>query len=336
MRKIQIVSINHTKANSDLRIRFDLTEDMWNQYISFLKHQLGAEGVVLLRTCNRLELYIDASEDVRSEAIEQWKMLSETTSISTKNVFESIVGFAPCINHLLQLSAGFKSAIYGDDQILNQLKKAFEEARDRKTMSTLLERSYQSIMQYHKRICKETDFRSHTVSLAYQALKSARLKIGRDNLSTKRVMIIGAGDMAAQVVKYIPKFNYGSVAITNRTIEKAERLVKGREISVIPLSEFGGGNYDVIISCIDQGFDLISNWSQVEYYIDLSLHSVQLEDVSVPHILLGDLQTLINERNSDRLVSVDKVNDILVEKSDEFVQWCANWSKRQMDRAALI
>ena len=336
MRKIQIVSINHTKANSDLRIRFDLTEDQWNQFISFLKHQLGVDGVVLLRTCNRLELYIDAADDVRSDAIDKWKSLSGVVDNSAKNAFESIIGFAPCINHLLQLSAGFKSAIYGDDQILSQLKKAFEEARNRKTMSTLLERSYQSVMQFHKRICKETDFRSHTVSLAYQALKSARLELGRENLSSKKVLIIGAGDMAAQVVKYLPKFKYDSVTITNRTIEKAEHLVKGKGISVVPLNDLGDRNYDIIISCIDQGFGLVSNWDQVDYYIDLSLHSAQLVAVSVPHILLGDLQKLINERNSDRMVSVKIVNAIMGEKSEEFVQWCADWSKRQMDRAALI
>ena len=336
MRKIQIVSINHTKANSDVRIRFDLAEEKWNEFILFLKHQLGVEGVVLLRTCNRVELYIDAMEDIRSEAIDKWKMLSGGADSSSKNAIESIIGFAPCISHLLQLSAGFKSAIYGDDQILSQLKKAFEEARNRKTMSTLLERSYQSIMQFHKRICKETDFRSHTVSLAYQALKSARLNLGRENLSSKRVLIIGAGDMAAQVVKYLPKFRYESVTITNRTVAKAQHLVQGKGISIIPLSELGEKDYDIIISCIDQGFGLISNWDPVEFYIDLSLHSAQIERVSVPHILLGELQNLINERNDDRMVSVDKVNTILTEKSEEFVQWCADWSKRQLDRAALI
>ena len=328
MRSIQVISANHQTHNSEERIGLDLNEEGWEQLFAFMQYNLGIKGHAILRTCNRVEVYFEASVDISSAIIAKWISLADKQSNSSESRFQNFIGYKDSIEHLLQLSVGFKSAIYGDDQILSQLKKAFEEARKNGNMSTLLERAYQSIMRFHKQICRETNFKSQTVSLAYQALKSAKYRFGLDNLKNKNVLIIGAGDMAAQVVKYLPKFNFRSVSITNRTQSTADQLVRNTSIEVVPYQDVNPKIYDMIISCSDHGFELIKDWSSVEYYIDLSLHSAQLPDLKVSHILLNQLQEVINEQNKARMQSVDQVHFFLREKVDEYVNWCVQWSDR--------
>ncbi|MDF1697989.1 MAG: hypothetical protein P1U56_19230 [Saprospiraceae bacterium] len=330
MRNIHIISINHRTHSSDERIQLDLTDESGNQLRGYLRLELGVLGCVHLRTCNRIELIYEAERNLNKKIVEKWLDLSFCSTKIDSGSFECFAGADECIEHLHQLSVGFKSAIYGDDQILSQLKKAFENARKQKELSTLLERSYQSIMRFHKKVCRETDFKSHTISLAYQALKSAKRKFGVRKLAEKKLLIIGAGDMAAQVVKYSSKFKFGNICITNRTESKARNLVKNTTIEVLPIQEVNFQQFDLVISCTDQGFDQIDDWSSIEYYIDLSLYSSQIKSLEVGHIFLQELQEVINGQNKARMQAVDKVQLILLEKSNEYTEWCAEWKKRAM------
>ena len=330
MRNIQIISVNHQTHNSDDRIALNLSEEQWDQLFTFLKYNLSIEGYVHLRTCNRIELLYESDNDHNEEIIYQWlSMLDKSPKIESSS-FQMFSGNEDCIDHLLKLSVGFKSAIFGDDQILSQLKKAFELSRESNSLSTLLERAYQTIMRFHKSICRETDFKSNSVSLAYQALKSARLHFSSKNLKNKNALIIGAGDMAAQVVKYCPKFNFKNVYITNRTQSKAEQLIKNTSIEVISYQELDVNQFDIIFSCTDKGYFLINDWSQTEFYVDLSLHSSQIDHVSVPHVFLHELQELFNRQNTARIESVDNVNSILAEKTLEYIVWCKSWGERAL------
>lgn len=332
MRNIQIISINHQTHDSDERVLLNLTEEGWKQLFSFLKFNLGVQGYVHLMTCNRVELFYESEDDHNERIVEKWLSLVEGTSRVSDSQFQLFSGHEECIDHLLQLSVGFKSAIYGDDQILSQLKKAFETARESRLLSTLLERAYQTTMRFHKQICKETDFKSHTVSLAYQALKSIRNKFGSAGLKNKNVLIIGSGDMAAQVVKYCSKFSFGSVSISNRTESKARKLVGKSYIQVIPYSKLEANQYEIIISCTDQGFEVINDWANIDYFIDLSLYSFQHKHIPVAHILLQQLQELINRQNSARMESVEQVNQILTDKSKEYSLFYNKWKQREKSK----
>lgn len=335
MRNLNVISINHQTISAEDRIKFDLSESAWEELSSHMTYTLQIDGHVILRTCNRIEIYYDSHTNHNEEVASKWIESAQLTGEVEVSCFETFTGYRESIVHLLELSAGLKSAIFGDDQILSQLKKAFENARVKGSMSTLLERAYQSVMRFHKKVCKHTDFKSHTVSLAYQALKSARYRFGTDKLKDKNVLVIGAGDMAAQIVKYLPKFTFNSVTITNRTQPKAEYLVKGSNVKVADYSKLDIAQYDVIVSCTDQGFGLIKDWTTVEYYIDLSLRSAQLNTISTSHILLNDLQELISQRDSKRMNSLEMVYPILEEMRDEYVDWCHGWSERMRTRMSL-
>ncbi len=336
MRKLQILSIDHTSHSSKERQAFALNTEQYDELSSYIKYVLGVHGHVYLSTCNRLEIYYDAEEDLRDLIIKKWKSLAKVIDKNNQKSITTYLGSDICINHILQLCIGIKSAILGDDQILSQLKKAFESARTNESMSTLLERAYQTVMRFHKQVCRDTEYRNITVSLAYHSLKSIYQHIQKNDLKTKSVLIIGAGDMAAQIVKYLPKFQFGSVSIMNRTELKARRLINGKNIEFVDYSSLDGNEYDIIISCIDQGYGLIINPSQLDFYIDLSLASSNIESLSCPGILLEELQNYITAQSTARLDSLSEVSFIMIKCKEEYLNWLGHWSSRRKDSPSRV
>ncbi|MFT4535838.1 MAG: glutamyl-tRNA reductase [Saprospiraceae bacterium] len=336
MRKLQILSIDHKSNSSKERQAFELTSDLSVALSSYIKYVLDVHGYVYLSTCNRIEIYYDAEEDLRELIIKKWKYLAQINNETMQKSITSYLGSKGCINHILQLCIGTKSAILGDDQILSQLKKAFELARTNGTMSTLLERAYQTVMRFHKQVCRDTEYRNITVSLAYHSLKSIYQHIPKNELLSKSVLIIGAGDMAAQVVKYLPKFRFGSVSITNRTKDKVQNLVKGKTIRFVNYDYMDANEYDIIISCIDQGYGLIRNISTLEFYIDLSLTSSQIENLTCPGILLEELQTYITAQSTARLSSLNEVSLIMRKHEQEYINWLDQWWSRRKSSCADV
>ena len=336
MRKLQILSIDHKSHSSKERHAFALTSEQSDVLSSYIKHVLSVHGHVYLSTCNRIEIYYDAENDLRELIIKKWIYIAQINDETIQKSITSYLGSETCINHILRLCIGTKSAILGDDQILNQLKKAFELARINGTMSTLLERAYQTVMRFHKQVCRDTEYRNITVSLAYHSLKSIYQQIPKHELSTKSVLIIGAGDMAAQVIKYLPKFRFRSVSITNRTEDKAQELVKGKTIKFVKYDCMDANEYDLIISCIDQGYGMIRNIDQLGFYIDLSLTSSQIEDLTCPGILLEELQMYITAKSAARLDSLDEVSLIMRKHEEEYIIWLNQWRSRRRESCADV
>ena len=330
MTQLFIISANQHNTSSQERLLLRLSDTQWEQLAAHMEHGLGIAGDIRLQTCNRLEIIYEHHTDVSADILETWLSLIDHTEISEQH-FKAYAGTEKCISYLLNLSLGFHSVIYGDDQILQQLKTAFEVARSKNKLSSLLERAYQSMMRTHKQVCRDTDYKSQTVSLAYQALKAARNIIGESKLSEKNLLIIGAGEMAKQVLKYLSKFHFASVTITNRTMSTAQALANENNLSVIEYDSDWTNAYEVVISCTDQGLTRLSELQFMDLYIDLSLASAEIEDLHIPYILLEELQELISTQNERRLACISQVQGIINDQKSQFLDWYNGWLDRKMN-----
>jgi glutamyl-tRNA reductase len=329
MRQLYILSIDHRNLSNSERQNFVLEEAQKRIFDNFLQSELKVQGSVFLSTCNRIELYLESEFDVSKKVIQKWSEIVNVRDEKILNKINIIIGNEDCIEHLLGLSIGLKSAILGDDQILNQLKKAFETARNQRPLSTLLERAFQSVMRFHKQVCKDTNFRNNSVSLAYHSLKSIYNFIPKSDLASKSLLIIGAGDMAAQIIKYLPKFKFGQVAIMNRTEQKAYRLAEGKGITVVPFSQVNGQDFDVVISCIDQGRSMIQNKCRISYYIDLSAYGCENTTIDCPHIFLSQLQKALSRNMNERLSSINMISKLIRMESHKYLDWTGQWWYRR-------
>ena len=328
MRQLYIISIDHRSLSCVDRQQFVLDKTNRDILHAYMKYALGVYGAVLLSTCNRIEIYYEAELDISNQIIEKWSTLAKVENTELLKKIVTITGNESCIEYLLQLSAGIKSAIFGDDQILHQLKKAFETSRSKDSLSTLLERAYQCVMKFHKEVCNKTTFRNNSVSLAYHSLKSIYTHIPKASIKHKSMLVIGAGDMAAQIVKYLPKFSMGHVSIMNRTNSKAISLVKGTNVEVVPFEKVDCTNYDIVISCIDQGRNMLDHESNLAYYIDLSAYGSENRGLACPHILLGELQSVLSDSVKNRISSLSAIAFLLRSAAKSYLDWAGSWWQR--------
>jgi len=190
--------------------------------------KLGASlaEVVLLSTCNRVEVYATTSW-VNGNVHQIFKSLGADAS-----------GFAPylyvkegdaAVRHLLSVTGGLDSMVIGETEITGQVKIAYETARDAGLTGRVMNRLFQTALHVGKEIRTYTNIGRGAVSVGSVAVELAE-KIFDQNLAEKTVMIIGAGRMGEACVRHLARKGARSVLVSNRSFERAERLA----------TEFGG------------------------------------------------------------------------------------------------
>src|SRR5690606_34209691 len=88
------------------------------------------DEMVVLSTCNRLEVYFSAARsDDGIEAIEQllYQRLNISGTELRTQLYQYLGDDAVC--HLMRVACGLDSMIFGETQILGQIAQAFEDAR---------------------------------------------------------------------------------------------------------------------------------------------------------------------------------------------------------------
>ena len=134
------------------------------------------------------------------------------------------------MNHLLHVSNGLRSALIGDKQIITQVKAAYQHSLEQKNQGSLLERAFQAVFRSHKRIAIESLYQRGSTSTAYSSLKMVNEYFGKEEAKDLSILIVGAGEIAEDILKYLPKFHFRDAFLSNRTFEKASRLTSRRAI----------------------------------------------------------------------------------------------------------
>jgi glutamyl-tRNA reductase len=240
----------------------------------------------------------------------------------------------PSIHHLLEVSSGLKSLVFGDAEIISQIKKAHQFSMLHKLQGSLLERALQAVFKTHKRISNETDFRDGTTSVAYKSLKVVRESFDKESVKSKKILFIGAGDIVKQLFKYNAKFNYNNIYVSNRSIEKAILLAQDNTCKTFPFSNVINNrfeDFDVIISAA-------SNCPNLIKAIPDAQNKTLLIDLAVPcnidktlrnqeNVIFHDLDSIsveLEETKEHRIAATDAVNLIISEEVQAYCEWLQN------------
>jgi len=336
MNKLQAVSISYKIIGSKKLNQFYLDEGQLQEMEVKIK-TLKPKGYFFLSTCNRQELYIDHFQDVRNKVISFWLEIKKDKEL--KDIcFRTYYGNGNTFKYLAKVAMGLHSAIKGDDQIYSQIKKSVNTSRKNNNLSTRLERMYQQIARVNKRSINETEYKSKSVSLAYQSLKLATQLI--TEISKPSLLIIGAGELAQQVVKNISKFDFYQVTVANRTISNAQSLQKYYpQLRVIGLDKIDleMNKHHVVISCTGarESFIQAANSSyqkEIKIYIDLTRQNQHkyTTDKNLKIIDLEDMFQLLNKNEGIRNNSIRSVQKIIREEVLKYKTWISEFEERQM------
>ncbi len=223
----QVVYCNHHTADLGLRERlaFSLGEQL-NRAYEQLRDSFPKAEVVVLSTCNRVELYTAQENSDNPPTHQQLaQFFSDFHNVPLSEFSGDLLERTgpDAIRHLFMVASSVDSMVLGEPQIVNQVKEAYQLAQDNGACGPLTHAMFQGAIKVSKRVRAETRLAAGRVSIASVAVGEFGKSIF-ERFDDKTVLIIGAGEMAEETLRYLQDEGIGSVVVTNRSPVRAEKL----------------------------------------------------------------------------------------------------------------
>jgi glutamyl-tRNA reductase len=223
--KLLLTGLNHRTAPVEVRERLAFEDKALPLALDDLKRRPGLLEGMILSTCNRVEVAVTADQqaDVES-AVESF--LADSRRVERAWVTPYLYRFdgPEAIRHLFRVASSLDSMVVGEPQILGQMKSAYALARERGAMGGFLGQVIDRALSVAKRVRTETDIGESAVSVSYAAVELAREIFGA--LQGKKVLVIGAGKMAASAARHLRRAGVSEILVTNRTRERADAMAE--------------------------------------------------------------------------------------------------------------
>ena len=181
---------------------------------SLLEEPLVSEAFVL-QTCNRAEAYVVADDETTAR---------ETLDAQFAAVDDHAVrrlGHEASLRHLMRVACGLESLVLGEDQIIGQVREAYEDARAAGGIGPTLDDAVLKALHVGERARDETPINEGVLSLGSAAV---RLADAECDLEGATVLVVGAGEIATLAARAAAVVA-DRVIVANRTLPHAEHVV---------------------------------------------------------------------------------------------------------------
>ncbi|UKY51106.1 glutamyl-tRNA reductase [Streptomyces inhibens] len=223
-----VVGLSHRSAPVSVLERAALAPEARGK---LLQDAVSAEPVTesaVLSTCNRIELYADVDK-FHAGVAELSTLLARHSGAGLEELTPYLyVHYEDrAVHHLFSVACGLDSMVVGEGQILGQIKDALAVAQELHTAGRLLNDLFQQALRVGKRAHSETGIDKAGQSLVTFGLE--QLAAGQDVETWahgKRALVIGAGSMSSLAATTLVRNGIGELAVANRTVARAERLVQ--------------------------------------------------------------------------------------------------------------
>lgn len=219
---ISLISISHQHAPLSVRELFAFPENVQVDLMKQMLERKSAQECILISTCNRTEVYTYSDREESSFTDMQNLLLEFAEASEVENIGDYVRFYSgtKAIRHLFRVAAGLDSMVMGEDQILGQVKRSHEQARQAGTCEVYLNTLFRYAVTAAKKVKTETDLSRTTVSMATMAVKAAEKTLGP--LHQKKVMLIGAsGKIGSVVLKNLQCIEGAKLYITSRNMRQA-------------------------------------------------------------------------------------------------------------------
>jgi glutamyl-tRNA reductase len=306
--EIVVIGLNYKTTSVEVRERLSgfLTEK--GPAPASTQEATGLLESLFLTTCNRVEFLFTSEEPDRTirELMQYW---ADGIQKSTSDVIPEIYVLRAdkAIQHLFKVAAGLDSMVIGEPQILGQIKEAYRESVENKTTGVILNRLLHKTFSVAKRIRTETGIGGHAVSVSFAAVELAK-KIFQD-LSGKKVLLIGAGEMAELAAEHLQNNRVQKFIVANRTLERAMDLARRWQGQAISLDEIPSALFesDIVISSTG-ALEIIIEYAQVKRIMKRrKQRPLFFIDIAVPR----DIDPRINEMDNVYLYDIDDLQGVI-------------------------
>jgi glutamyl-tRNA reductase len=175
------------------------------------------EEAFVLQTCNRVEAY------VVTDQAEQGRRVLASQFADTDESIRTTLDHEGSLRHLMRVAAGLESLVLGEDQIIGQVRDAYEDARAVGAVGPVLENAVPKAIHVGERARTETAINEGVVSLGSAAVE---LATAERSLDGETALVVGAGEMATLTAKALDgRTDVDRLLVANRTVPHAEHVV---------------------------------------------------------------------------------------------------------------
>jgi glutamyl-tRNA reductase len=230
--KLQMIGCSHHTAEVNVRERIAFTQDEVPIALERFRLRHPSSEVVLLSTCNRVEMYLAASSETQCPSHrEVVEFVADFHGLDAVEVFEDLFERTgeDAIRHLFTVAASLDSMVVGEAQILSQVKQAYEVACAGDHAGPSLNLAFQRAIRVARRVASETAINQKRVSIPSVAVADFAKQIF-ERFDDKKVIVVGAGEMAEETLRYLMSEGARQIVVINRTRERAEELAARLEV----------------------------------------------------------------------------------------------------------
>jgi glutamyl-tRNA reductase len=337
---ITLIGLNHKTAPLTVREKVFAGCQEEKNLLAGLAAIDGVQEVMFLSTCNRIEVLacIDGGESIVQNLRGFLAGCGQLTQREAADCFY-IYRDEETVRHLFRVTSSLDSLIMGETQILGQVKDAYRQSLEKNYTGAILNRLLHRSFRTAKRVRTETAIAVNPVSVSYAAVELAKKIFG--SLAGKRVLLIGAGEMAELTGMHLLGSGVEEIIIANRSQAQAAILAEKFHGEAVPLDALAEKLVDVDIVISSTGApsyiitaDLIRQLHQrrknrLLFLIDIAMPrdidpaADRVENVYLYNI--DNLQDIVDENMKTRKKEALKAEAIV----DEEVQKYLNWIKER-------
>ena len=226
------------------------------------------DEAMIVTTCNRVEVYaaVEAFHPALDDVV---GLLSRHSGLPADELSRHLyVRYSEsAAEHLFSVASGLDSMVVGEQQIIGQIRTAYQSASDIGAAGTTLHRLAQQALHVGKRVHTETGIDSAGSSVVSVALDRAAEILAEGaapgttgspsrRLDGRRAVVLGAGAMGGLAVAHLGRAGIAHIDVTNRTPERADRLSEiardaGTPASAFPMEDLADGiaAADILFTC---------------------------------------------------------------------------------------
>ena len=331
---IAVIGLSHHSSPVSLREQFAIAENALAEAMSDLRQRTDVDEIVILSTCNRVEIYV-AHHEANAALVESIKQSFAENRNFTGEVGEEIYGHTgrQGIAHLFSVASGLDSMMLGETEILGQLKQAYQVALQQKQTGRRLNKTFQKAFQVAKQIRSETSIQRGSTSVASAAVDLAERIF--DGLKNHQVMVLGAGDTSEKTARALLSRGASSVIVSNRSHDKAIDLAKELDGKAIHFEDWGTEfpKIDIIISSTSAPHYLLDRPKLEQLMKHRTARPLLLIDIAVPRDIdpavgfldnvyvynVDDLQAIANDHIAQRKKEIARCESIIDRRVDEVI-----------------
>ncbi len=302
-----LCGINHKTALIEIREKFHLSVIERELLLSDLKNDPAVLEAIVLSTCNRTEIYahvIDDDTEVLLRAL--FKVKNAALTPEFKKHFYAYQG-QEALRHFLRVATGADSLIFGEKQILGQIKEAVELSRRKGMMQKKFNILSNVVIRAGKKARTETQISYGGSSISWAAVAMAQNFLG--SFQGKSVLIIGAGKMGYLSANYLKEKEIGHIYVMSRTLDHATALASSLGGTAVAFWELRDilEKVDVCICSANAPHYLVEKELTEQVMEARRQRQLLLIDISMPRNISPDIASLKNVS----LLSIDDLDKAL-------------------------